>query len=66
VLDPILIFGFGPVPAYGVAGAAAATTTAEWASAIIFWILLTKEGLLPEVSLTESGARAERTHLTHG
>lgn len=46
-LDPILIFGLGPVPAFGVAGAAAATTAAEWASAVVFWVLLTREGLLP-------------------
>jgi len=47
VLDPILIFGLGPVPAFGVAGAAAATAAAEWGSAAVFWVMLTREGLLP-------------------
>ena len=43
-LDPILIFGLGPIPAFGVAGAAAATTAAEWGSAVAFWALLTPRG----------------------
>lgn len=39
VLDPLLIFGLGPVPALGVAGAALASTAAQWTGAIAALVL---------------------------
>jgi MATE family multidrug resistance protein len=36
-LDPLLIFGAGPIPAYGVAGAATASVAAQWIGAL--WTL---------------------------
>lgn len=33
LLDPLLIFGFGPVPGFGVAGAAAASAVSQWMGA---------------------------------
>ncbi|CAM3049704.1 MATE family efflux transporter [Pseudoalteromonas distincta] len=47
ILDPILIFGFGPIPALGIQGAAIASVIA-WAVAviIILYILMFKKRLL--------------------
>ncbi|MFC1495177.1 MATE family efflux transporter [Thermodesulfobacteriota bacterium] len=46
ILDPVFIFGFGPIPAMGISGAATATVIAQAISTIIYliYILLNKTG----------------------
>jgi len=40
ILDLLLIFGFGPVPAFGIAGAATASVISFWFKAVVFGVLL--------------------------
>lgn len=53
VLDPILIHGLGPIPAYGVAGAAWATSIANAAGAVFALWLLRARGVRVRVSRPE-------------
>lgn len=38
-LDAVLIFGFGPIPAFGIAGAAWASVAAQWSGAVVVLIV---------------------------
>jgi len=45
ILDPLLIFGWGPISALGLAGAALATCVAEVAACVVYVVLLLKRSL---------------------
>lgn len=42
VLDAVLIFGMGPIPAFGIEGAAAATVISQWVGAVSTWLVVRK------------------------
>ncbi len=48
ILDPILIFGFGPVPVCGVGGAATATVVSWIVASLRGWVLLGRLGIRPK------------------
>lgn len=51
VLDPILIFGLGPIPAMGIAGAALATGIGQSMLVVLYAILYTRDPLPVKISL---------------
>lgn len=54
-LDPLLIFGLGPVPALGIRGAAVASTLSQWAGAVwAFQIVLSQTGFTTELNLKQA------------
>jgi len=48
VLDFVLIFGVGPFPRWGLAGAATALTTSQWFGVALFWFALRRHPVMGE------------------
>ncbi len=57
ILDPILIFGVGPIPSMGVTGAAIATASARTIAAIVGMYLLFNDRVQIKLSLRDLGLK---------
>ena len=56
ILDPIFIYGLGPIPPTGVAGAAAASVISQWAGALALIVLLKRHvGITLKLDWQEGG-----------
>ena len=66
VLDPLFIFGLGPLPALGVAGAAIATVLAQGVVFFLFLLAARREGaLFPRLQLRRRRSRADYADILH-
>lgn len=55
-LDALLIFGLGPIPGFGIAGAAWASTIAQWVgAAMALWAVGSALGWRPKLRLADVG-----------
>lgn len=59
ILDPIFIFGWGPIPAYGVEGAAIATTTGRGIAVVAQLVILFKGSSYIKIALNEIRLRTQ-------
>ena len=62
VLDLILIFGFGPIPGFGIEGAAVASVLALWFKGVCYALLLLRKPIIHRYEIV-SGWRLNQKHL---
>ncbi|MEQ6123873.1 MATE family efflux transporter [Pseudotenacibaculum sp. MALMAid0570] len=59
ILDPIFIFGFGPIPAFGVEGAAIATTTGRGIAVVAQLVILFRGSSYIKIALKDIVLRVQ-------